>query len=576
MGNEDFNGERGRGGQVDNANVSLAEKASVNIPPEGLNLPISETTMEPVSAVLAIQSLLSQFMHPRVRADFVNGSFNVVVSKEDVQLIDELRWKLFPQWMGGSLDGRSERMKYAKTNLIKLINRSGEPFSMECLESNNMNMSYGQIHGFLDRIAADNYWANVPVYRRCTHVVYESELPGTEDGVERKAVKVEQSGSSSDSRTKRSKNKSVRRKSRTKLEDIIVLSSDSDSSSTSQSKRVSACSSSSSSTESGYRKTRSAVSRSFRMKEVVTPPVFEMDGKTSLNEFLDHFERYFYATFQGNGNDMTQKLSEFLTGDMKKVFEVKGGRRLKYSEMRDVLLKFYRGRKIGGRSHWKEQLNDIKMNSDESYEIFGMRLSDLVQRAFPKDSKEAAKQLRNRFLSALPSSIVNKVCDAERTLKATTRGKSKRLPFSELTRIAMDMEGDRTKRSVLWSEKEMSENKCEHCDSNGLQSSGRSGTREYRSRVRFRDSDSVPRRTASTFQRGRVDEVEAVDRCSYCKRTNHIRRNCWRANGACLICGRNHAMVNCPMYDPQFRNRSPNNVPALNSQVSVEARTVRD
>ena len=43
--------------------------------------------------------------------------------------------------------------------------------------------------------------------------------------------------------------------------------------------------------------------------------------------------------------------------------------------------------------------------------------------------------------------------------------------------------------------------------------------------------------------------------CTYCKRQNHDRKDCWRASNSCLICGEKHQMKECPKYNPRFVRR---------------------
>ena len=59
--------------------------------------------VSPWALAISIQSLLNQFSHPRVRADFYNGRFECNISPSMLPKLDELRWCLLPRWQGGSL-----------------------------------------------------------------------------------------------------------------------------------------------------------------------------------------------------------------------------------------------------------------------------------------------------------------------------------------------------------------------------------------------------------------------------------------------------------------------------------------
>jgi hypothetical protein len=60
------------------------------------------------------------------------------------------------------------------------------------------------------------------------------------------------------------------------------------------------------------------------------------------------------------------------------------------------------------------------------------------------------------------------------------------------------------------------------------------------------------------YNRSRIPTHESLNDhtpfCSYCKRRNHWKRDCWRASRSCLICGKEHFMNNCPKYNPNHRN----------------------
>ena len=87
-------------------------------------------------------------------------------------------------------------------------------------------------------------------------------------------------------------------------------------------------------------------------------------------------------------------LCKFLSDDLLKVYEVKGGRKLKYNTMKQELLNYYKKQKIGGTSYWRKQLREATLKDDEGYDIFGMRITELASLAYPKYKKESAFQLR--------------------------------------------------------------------------------------------------------------------------------------------------------------------------------------
>ena len=133
------------------------------------------------------------------------------------------------------------------------------------------------------------------------------------------------------------------------------------------------------------------------------------------------YEHYFAWKFSGLQYDQTQQLEQFVQWDLLDVFQARGGRNLKY-KMKEHLLEFYKKLKIGSKAYFRKQMQDIAINEGESLDIYGMRLVELAELAFPNDKKECARLLCERYLSTIPPSITTKVQQCERQLRTTRRG----------------------------------------------------------------------------------------------------------------------------------------------------------
>jgi len=525
------------------------------------NAPESKFTKhEPLTTLLAIESLLAQFAHTKVRADFASGSFASNVDTRLLPHIDELRWSLFPRWTKGTIMEVSKRNQGAANHCIELLNRS-KALLRTGEDDNVMTLPYAEWFGILDMISADPYWTVIPTSDRCTHVlspISAREVPQTKrerlspfggGSIERPKSVMADGGT----RKKKQAERNV------KVEEIVISSSGSEDSLDQSISTNDSSTDSYSSSDSNMRSRRSTrrSRRSRRSRDIVTPPVFEMDGTVSLKDFLANFEAYFTKKYDGNTYDKTQKLSEFLTGDLQKVFNAKGGRKLKYGRMKEELVRYYSEHKVGKRSHWRRLLAQAEPEPGENYEIYGMRLTDLSERAFPRDKKEAARHLRNRFFSALPSAVTTKIEDAELALRATSRGKRKHLPFAEIVRIAADVQvNSRHKSQVMVADtphlapRPATVQTCDNC-----------------------------RNSRPTTRHSREFRRSNTQRCTYCQRTNHQRSDCWEANGLCRICGQDHVLENCPRYRPQRHGRQARvfeGQSALNEDVSVVRAIHRD
>ena len=274
-------------------------------------------------------------------------------------------------------------------------------------------------------------------------------------------------------------------------------------------------------------------------RTVVTPPPFEMSGTMHLKDFLTIFEDYFKRKHVGDKYDQTQVLSQFLSGDLKKIYDILGGRRLKYKKMKEELLDYYKKQRIGGKSYWRKQMGSAEPENAESLDLFGLRLTELAKLAYPKDAKECAAQLRSAFLKAIPPAIKSKILDVERAQKATTGGKKRHLQFSAIAMIAKDMQEQvTTPKKILWTSETRPEARCWSCS----QASGDEPKRD-RSKEDVK-SPSLPKKEYTK------------QKCAYCRSPTHHLSECWKAQGKCLICGGGHMMEKCDQYDPNRRRNA--------------------
>ena len=98
----------------------------------------------------------------------------------------------------------------------------------------------------------------------------------------------------------------------------------------------------------------------------------------TLSEYLQIYERYFICKYNGTEYDKTQELEKFLNGELQTVYKIRGGRKLKYKEMKKELLAWFKKQKIGGRAYWQDKFMKAEAE-DDALDLYGLRLKEMAQ-----------------------------------------------------------------------------------------------------------------------------------------------------------------------------------------------------
>jgi hypothetical protein len=228
--------------------------------------------------------------------------------------------------------------------------------------------------------------------------------------------------------------------------------------------------------------------------------------------------------------------------------------------MKTELLNYSKKQKVKGKKHWRRELREATPEVGEKWDIYGMRLIEIAELAYPDDKKECAMQLRQRFLESSPPSVTAKIYDAERALKATSTSGRKRLSFDSLLQMARDLQQEQPK-SVMWSGQKQSVLSNVENVAKAVAPPSFTRTQVYSSTCLLPQNgkEGETRQPTSSFtsqwQSGKAT-LNSKGVCSYCKNQNHSRIDCWKASKSCLICGKDHHIEQCPKYDPNYRTKS--------------------
>lgn len=564
------------------------------------------------------QSLTMQLLHPKVRSDFLDGRLCDVSlidplahSEEVLAGLDNMRQVIIPSWRAQRIS--MDLLSRDAVNCLTMLSLKSDTV-FEMLGDQSMRWSYKNWAWLLEQIATNLYWLEVlPATISIKHLtvpahIYEDpvkqsnpltlEIQKSTSCLNDRIMKREQPDVAS-GETYRLEKSPLERKSRAprnraKEIDFICLS---DSSSNSVGSEDSHSFEQRRSSRSHHARDRYI----FPRREVVKPRPFIMNGWQSLRQYLHDYERYFYAKFEGNSRDCTQELSDFLPVELRDFFDTIGAHRLPYEDMKAELLSFYRTQKISGARHWREKLGEASMRPDESLKLYGLRLRDLGQKAYPHDDRECVREIRHRFLRTVPEEFAQQVQFTEGTSLVT--GHEKKLPWATIMRLA-EREDERTRKTThgssksslnprdVWFNRPETQEVHQTCTTRraccgGLQcpcfqgkalpeinsSEGSAGPRalvapqgpdylvdnmiasgdprrseKFRGRMspRGRRTFVASPRNAQRQQQSFTPSIHAK-RCQWCGRLGHSVDNCWEKQSVCMGCGSaEHTLDQCP------------------------------
>ena len=304
----------------------------------------------------------------------------------------------------------------------------------------------------------------------------------------------------------------------------------------------------------------------FWHKEVVKPIVFEMDDSTSFRQFLIDFERYFDQKYTGNDIDRCQALSEFLSSPLLAAYKILGGSQKKYVEMKLELLKQYDTLKIKGTRQWRTEFYNTKMKDDETIVLYGGRLKQLAERAFPDTNMETQSELRHHFCDTVPEWFKREMKMVESIDRRTGRGKH--LSWSDRMSLAREEEGKRRKledrsnlKSVNYGQLSMPSSVGDPTKTAAAVTTCASPTTDKPMKTEWtcstictfckKPGHSIANCFAKQRQQPRKTN-SGKTKCMFCGRNNHDITMCRDLRKTCVMCeGEIHKVKDCPLYTGQ-------------------------
>ena len=290
-------------------------------------------------------------------------------------------------------------------------------------------------------------------------------------------------------------------------------------------------------------------------RTVPKPEKFDSTSGQSFKEFLNMFEEYCQNNFRGSTRLWIAELGRLLSGDMLSAFETLRGTGDSYETVKSKLLQWQQDSSESRSADIKAKFTKCKMKPGEKLRLYAARCEKSFRLAYPRRNVEHSTTLRDKFKSTIPTSYQKQLTTA-RSLGLTMN--STDLTWSTILSLAScwdaENDSDSSDGVQVWSTSiKKSLDQTDACTQGGMESklafydSPRHRRRSFTARsVRGNVSLAQPLLAPPVNQRS--SSLPRDNRtCHYCKIKGHIKSQCWRLHGLCLVCGSNdHSIKDCP------------------------------
>ena len=290
-------------------------------------------------------------------------------------------------------------------------------------------------------------------------------------------------------------------------------------------------------------------------RSVPRPEVFDLDSGRPFDLFLKDFESYCSGTFRGDQSRWSVELGQFLTGKIKSAFDAFYFPGEPYGRLKKKLLQWVKDSMESLRKRNKRKFEKMKYAPGESLRLFAARLERSFSLAFPLKRSESSSTLQRKFLEAVPKSFKKQVSSSATILRLQNQkldwnGVPAMASAYDAEQAETDISVDRdaeaaevwatTSAPLVFNARERGRL------ASPIASAGVS--RRGESRKNGIDSNQMyrPRSVSAHAFVNNGRNVFDARSCFYCKRKGHIKSECWRRSGRCLLCGSTtHRIAQC-------------------------------
>ena len=283
-------------------------------------------------------------------------------------------------------------------------------------------------------------------------------------------------------------------------------------------------------------------------KPTPAPEVFDMCSGQTLKDFLTDFEEYADRKFGGQRHKWGTELRTFLSGEPLVAFDALRTPGENYDLLRGKLTDWLRSSQDKLEYDARRRFSDARKGADERVRLYAARLEKLFNLAYPRRDLDSSRAIREKFLDTVPMRFRDQVLTAQAIRRAT---EADELTWTQILTMASQFDARDFSRARP-SEKPTGDAEgmlaaihCCSCEHKGGQINV--VTEENRHREDSRDRNlrhAADTRRYPSADRQRRDRPEG---CHYCEKMGHIRKDCRKRLGLCLICGsEKHRVSTCP------------------------------
>jgi hypothetical protein len=318
-------------------------------------------------------------------------------------------------------------------------------------------------------------------------------------------------------------------------------------------------------------------------RTVPKPDKFDMVTGQSFTDFLVSFEEYCSNTFRGSSSLWVSELGRFLSGTIHDAYLAVRTPNDSFNSIKRKLTKWCSDTQEVTEKDTRRRFERAKMQPQDSFRLYAAQLEKAFTLAHPSRDVENSGSLRRKFMETVPRAFRKQLSTA-RSLSLTMHNRE--LTWSNILSLAsrQDAEDEVTGTSCEGEESEVWFNSQPRSTSvsylpytvdsqpfNVVQSSlNLSAPAWHSGRLPSARNNFESRRSPQLV--GSQEIVSESRTCYYCNRAGHVKADCRRFNGLCLVCGSpSHQISTCPQRRPfNYNANVTHDSPTLNRKVTFE------